>query len=457
MLTKHFLQRAYMNHRQDENMLTDIMTIPVQLVYAIGWDFWHENSLVSSLDSGKIGVQNFWYYKKHKMIFKDRKKASRITLAIYQAMIKSNLFTNVSKDKQYYSMIYDRYYENIDLARVLVQIHSEEDLKNQQEICINFDANEAKLIETDQYMTILNQCLARIDDNLTVLNPTIEENGWYVYKIKDNSVNYRINLADFKCNRDDFKILLDGGHTWNLAKAYGALISGASGTGKTSLLYSMIYQLLQKKNVEIYVADGKNDQLGAVMLQILPGDHVATGVESAELVHKLVIRSDNRYKHMSTERKKNSQLAFANFDKFNYKMIVIFIDEQSAITASLSDSKARKQYQNDLLKLVQTSRASGIIPVVSMQQANAQSFGGTLGTAIREQLQGLKVIMGTVNTITTQDKQMIFNASVELPFTKSNDVGVGYLQTADMQAPEVFEAPLLPRKSEELYKLLQRK
>ena len=106
---------------------------------------------------------------------------------------------------------------------------------------------------------------------------------------------------------------------------------------------------------------------------------------------------------------------------------------------------------------MQTSRASGIIPVVSMQQANAQSFGGTLGTAIREQLQGLKVIMGTVNAITTQDKQMIFNASVELPFTKSNDVGVGYLQTADMQAPEVFEAPLLPRKSEELYKLLQRK
>lgn len=455
MLTKHYLAKAYMNH-ENESMIADLVAIPFRFAYVIGWDLWHDDSVVSSYDTGKINLQNYFYYRKHKMTAKDCRKASKITLKIYEAMIKSNLFTNVSRNKQYYSYIYDRYYENIDLPRVLVSVHADKNLKNQQEIRISFDANQAKAIESDQYMTILNQCLASVDDNLTVSSLTIEK-SCYVYKLKDNSVNYRINLADFKCNRDDFKILLDGGHTWNLAKAYGALISGASGTGKTSLLYSMIYQLLQKKNVEIYVADGKNDQLGAVMSQILPGDHVATGVESAELVHKLVIRSDNRYKHMSTERKKNSQLAFANFDKFNYKMIVIFIDEQSAITASLSDSKARKQYQNDLLKLVQTSRASGIIPVVSMQQANAQSFGGTLGTAIREQLQGLKVIMGTVNAITTQDKQMIFNASVELPFTKSNDVGVGYLQTADMQAPEVFEAPLLPRKSEELYKLLQRK
>lgn len=455
MLTKHFLAKAYMN-RQNESLLTDVIGVPIQLGYAVFWDFWHKSSTISSLDCGKIQVQNFFYYRKWKMNAEDCKKANEITLAIYEALLKSNFYTVTGKEKQYYSYTFDRYFEYADLPHVIVRVYSDKRLKNQQEIRISFDANQAKAIESDQYMTILNQCLASVDDNLTVSSLTIEK-SCYVYKLKDNSVNYRINLADFKCNRDDFKILLDGGHTWNLAKAYGALISGASGTGKTSLLYSMIYQLLQKKNVEIYVADGKNDQLGAVMSQILPGDHVATGVESAELVHKLVIRSDNRYKHMSTERKKNSQLAFANFDKFNYKMIVIFIDEQSAITASLSDSKARKQYQNDLLKLVQTSRASGIIPVVSMQQANAQSFGGTLGTAIREQLQGLKVIMGTVNAITTQDKQMIFNASVELPFTKSNDVGVGYLQTADMQAPEVFEAPLLPRKSKELYKLLQRK
>ncbi len=444
-----------MNYRKNESLLTDFFALPVQLSYALFWDFWHKNSFVSTLDTGKINMQNLFFYKKNKMNEKDRKKANEITLAIYESLIKSNLYTISGKDKQYYSYVYDRYFEYIDLPRVFARIYDNEKLKNKQEIRIQFDANQAKSIENDQYLTILNQSLAKIDDNLTVLAPTTVH-GWYVYQIKDASVNYRINLADFECNQDDYTVLLDGGHAWNPFKAYGALISGASGTGKTSLLFSIIYQLLQKKNVEVWVADGKNDSLGAVMSQILEKGHVAVGVESAELVHKLVNKSDKRYKYMSEMRKKNSQLAFANFDKFNYKMIVIFIDEQSAITASLSDNKAKKQYQNDLLKLVQTSRASGIIPVVSMQQANALSFGGSLGTAIREQLGGLKVIMGTANTITTQDKQMIFNESVELPISKFSGAGSGYLQTADMQAPESFQTPLLPSQSEDLYKLLSR-
>ena len=274
-------------------------------------------------------------------------------------------------------------------------------------------------------------------------------------------MNYRIDLTNFEDDLDDYSIYLDHSHIWNLKHQYGGILSGRSGSGKTSLILSLIYLLMQKSNknqssksIEIWVCDGKNDELGAVMSQILPASHVGVGVETAELVHKLVKKSDERYKYMSKKRKKNPELAFADFTKFGFKMIVVFIDEQSAITASLTDSKARKQYQNDLLRLVQTSRASGIIPVISMQQANANSMGGNLGTAIREQLGGLRVIMGSANMITTQDKQMIFNESVELPISKFRGVGSGYLQTSDMQAPEAFEAPLLPTKSEDLYKLL---
>lgn len=465
MLTKHYLAKAYMNH-ETESMFADLFAIPARFIYSTCWDFWHENSIVSSLDSGKINLQNYFYYRKHEMNAKDCKKASKITLKIYEAMIKSNLFTNVSKSKQYYSMIYDRYYENIDLARVLVQIHSEEDLKNRQEIRIKFDANEAKLIESDRYMTILNQCLASIDDNLTVLNPTIEDNGWYVYKIKDNAVNYRIDLVNFKDDLDDYSIYLDHSHVWDLKHQFGALITGASGTGKSSLLYSMIFFLLQKnkkkkkytkKIVDIYVADGKNDQLGAVMSQILGSDHVATGVGTVDLVHKMVQLSDKRYADMAKKRKKNPQLAFADFDEFGFNLTVIFIDEQSAVNASLSSSKAKKQYQADLLKLVQTSRASGIVPVISMQQASAASLGGNLGTAIREQITGLRIVMGTESIITTQDKQMVFNANVELPRSRFNGVGSGYLQTADMVTPESFQAPLLPERSEDLFRLLSSK
>lgn len=459
MLTKHFLAKAYMN-RKNEGLLTDVIGVPVQLGYAVFWDFWHKSSTISSLDCGKIQVQNFFYYRKWKMNAKDCKKANEITLAIYEALLKSNFYTVTGKEKQYYSYIFDRYFEYADLPRVIVRIYSDKKLKNQQEIRIQFDANQAKSIENDQYLTILNQSLAKVDDDLTVLAPT-NRCGWFVYKIKDDSLNYRIDLTNFEDDLDDYSIYLDHSHIWNLKRQYGGILSGRSGSGKTSLILSLIYLLMQKSNknqssksIEIWVCDGKNDELGAVMSQILPASHVGVGVETAELVHKLVKKSDERYKYMSKKRKKNPELAFADFTKFGFKMIVVFIDEQSAITASLTDSKARKQYQNDLLRLVQTSRASGIIPVISMQQANANSMGGNLGTAIREQLGGLRVIMGSANMITTQDKQMIFNESVELPISKFRGVGSGYLQTSDMQAPEAFEAPLLPTKSEDLYKLL---
>lgn len=453
-------------NRQNESLLASFFAVPAQFAYATCWDFWHTSSAISTLDSGKIGMQNFFFYKKNKMTAQDRKKANQITLKVYEALIKSGFYDLTGRDKQSYSYVYNRYFEYVNLPRVLVQVHDDKGLKNQQEIRIEFDANQAKSIQNDQYLTVLNQILSSIDDNLTVLAP-LNVHGWYVYRIKDASVNSRINLADFEDDLGTYEIYLDHGHVWNLKKGYSALITGSSGTGKTSLIYYLIFSFLHKnlhtKNdekigaIEVVVADGKNDELGAVMSQILPADHVAVGTGCVELIHKLVKLTDKRYKYMSKMRKKNPQMAFADFSKFGLKMIVAFIDEQASITASLSDSKTRKQYQSDLLRLVQTARAAGIVLVISMQQANAASMGGVLGTAVREQLTGLKVVMGNANTITIQDRQMVFGSGVELPISHFNGVGSGYLQTADMSSPESFEAPLLPQKSEDLYKLLSQK
>lgn len=444
--------------KEAPDLITDVFGTFLQVGYAVAWDFWHTPSTISSLDTGKIYLQNWLQYKKWKMNFKDRVKADRIALGVYESLLKANLFNVISREKQIYSLVYDRYFEFVDLPRVLVRVHSDRTLKEHQEIKIQFDGNQFQSIKSDQYLTVLNQVLSGIDENLIVLTPTVSR-GWLVYKLKDNALNYRLNLKNFETDLRPYSIFLDGGHSWDLSKQYGALITGASGTGKTGLLYGLIYQLLQKEkeSVSVCVADGKNDELGAVMSQVLPQGRVAVGVQTVNLVHKLVKLSDERYAYMAKKRKKNPQMAFADFSKFGFKMIAFFIDEQSTVMASLTDSRTKKQYQSDLLKLVQTSRASGIIPIVSMQQANAQSMGGTLGTAIREQLTGLKVIMGNPAIITAQDKQMVFGTGVELPPTSYNGAGSGFLQTSSMASPEPFQAPLLPERSEELYKLLRRK
>lgn len=453
MLTKHYVPKALMNRQNEE--ITDLLGLPLQLVYALAWDFWHKPSTISSLDTGKIFWQNCFFYHRSKMKFADCIKADKITLMVYESLLKAGLFTVTSREKQFYSAVYDRFYESVDLPRVRVRVYSDKALKNRQEIKIQFDGNQVKSIESDNYLTVLNQVLAGIDENLIALTPTVSK-GWLVYRLKDKSLNYRLNLVNLKASSSSYSINLDGGHSWDLSQQYGAIITGASGTGKTGLLYGLIYQLLQKKSVSVCVADGKNDELGAVMSQVLPRGHVAVGVQTVNIVHKLVKLSDERYAFMSKVRKKNPQMAFANFNKFGFKMIVLILDEQSAVMASVSDSRTKKQYQSDLLKLVQTSRVSGIIPIVSMQQASAQSMGGVLGTAIREQLTGLKAIMGNPSTITTQDRQMVLGTGIELPATSFTGVGSGFLQTSSMGSPEPFQAPLLPKKSEALYKLLNR-
>ena len=442
-------------NKEAPDLITDVFGTFLQVGYAVAWDFWHTPSTISSLDTGKIYLQNWLQYKKWKMNFKDRVKADRIALGVYESLLKAGLFTVTSREKQIYSLVYDRYYEFVDLPRVRVRVYSDKALKDRQEIKIEFDGNQVKAIESDQFLTVLNQILSSIDENLIALAPTVSR-GWLIYQLKDKSLNYRLNLVNLKSSSSSYSINLDGGHSWDLSQQYGAIISGASGTGKTGLLYGLIYQLLQKKKVAVCVADGKNDELGSVMSQVLPRGRVAVGVQTVQLVHKLVELSEKRYAYMSKMRKKNPQMAFANFNKFGFKMIVLILDEQSAVMASVSDSRTKKQYQSDLLKLVQTSRVSGIIPIVSMQQASAQSLGGVLGTAIREQLTGLKAIMGNPSTITTQDRQMVLGTGIELPATSFTGVGSGFLQTSSMGSPEPFQAPLLPKKSEALYKLLNR-
>lgn len=467
MLTKHYLAKAYMN-KQNESLLADLVAIPFRIGYMCFWDFWHTDGVTSSIDTGKIGLQNYFYYKKWEMTAEDRKKANKIALAVYESLIKSRFYNVTGKDKQYYSYVYDRYFEYIDLPRVVVRIYSDKQLKNQQEIHIQFDANQAKSIESDQYLTILNQSLAKIDDNLTVLAP-VNNHGWYIYQIKDDSVNYRINLVSDDLNElDGYKIFLDHGHVWDLKKNFGGILVGPSGFGKSMLLIGIIDQILKinkrnkkndprnfqndKEKIDLFVGDGKNDVLGSMCKVILPEDHTYVGTDVFTLIHTMYEEMVKRYKYMNCKRKKNPRkLASADFEQLGLNMIVCIIDEQAVVLESL-EKKQAKQYVSELTKLAQAARAAGIVLIISMQQASVQAFGNS---AIREQLNGCRIIMGPAKNISTENKNMIFETGTILPPSKHADVvGTGYVQTASMSTPEKFQSPLLPATNEELFDLL---
>lgn len=456
MYVHHYVSKAFMKKDDlDSSLIAGIFQIIVEIFYEIFWGFWHTSSNNMTLDTAVISLKNWQFYRRHKMSHADRKKASLLTLKIYESLLDSGLYTIESKEKQYYSFLFDKYYEVIKLPYVYVCTYDDMSLKNRQKVFIGYSGTQLKSIQSDNFLIALNQTLASIDDNLTAQVPTARA-GWLIYEIKDDAVNYRIDLTEnFTNDLDTYSVYLDHSHIWNLKHQFGMLLGGASGTGKTSMLVGILTQLVSKpKRVQVFVGDGKNDELGALCKIILPKNHTFVSSEVATLVHNMYKEMKKRYEHMSSERQKHPrELVSADFEAFGYDMIVFIIDEQS-VTLEALDKKEATQYVSELLQLAQAARASGIVPIISMQQVNAQNIGGSKGTAIRDQLTGCRVLMGSEQTISTQNKTMMFGSDVVLPAQKHTGVGTGYVQTSSMASPECFEAPLLPNSNKDLFDLL---
>ena len=456
MYVHHYVSKAFMKKDDlDSSMIAGVFQIIIEFLYEIFWGHWHTSSNKMVLDTAVISLKNWRFYKRHRMTHADRKKASLLTLRIYESLLDSGFYTIESKEKQYYSFLFDKYYEVIELPYVYVCTYEDMSRKNSQKIYIGFSGTQLKSIQSDDFLITLNQTLASVDDNLTAQIPTACA-GWLMYEIKDDSVNYRIDLtSNFTDDLDTYSVYLDHSHIWDLKHQFGMLLGGASGTGKTSILIGILAQLAPRsKRVQVFVGDGKNDELGALCKVILPKGHTFVSNEVATLVHNMYKEMKNRYAHMSEERKKHPrELVSADFEAFGYDMIVFIIDEQS-VTLDALDKKEAARYVSELLQLAQAARASGIVPIISMQQVNAQNMGGNKGTAIRDQLTGCRVLMGSEQTISTQNRTMMFGSDVVLPVQKHTEVGTGYVQTSSMASPEAFEAPRLPKSNKKLFDLL---
>ena len=455
MYVHKYVPKAFMKSSDlDGNIFAGILQLIIELLYEVFWGFWHTASDNMVLDTGVIYLKNWQFYKRHKMSLNDCKKADLLALRIYESLLDTGLFNTDSKEKQYYSFLHDRYFEVDKLPYVYVVIYHDMNHKNRQKLYIEFSGAQVKAIQSDKFLTALNQTLAGVDNNLSVETPRATA-GWLIYEIKDDAVNYRIDLTkDFIDDLDTYSVYLDHSHVWDLKHQFSCLIAGNSGTGKTGMIIGILAQLLNKPRLEVFCGDGKQDELGALCNVILPKNHTFVGEGVATLVHNMYKEMKKRYEHMSKERKKHPrELASADFEAFGYKMYVCIIDEQSVTLESLSKKDAA-QYTSELLQLAQAARACGIVLVIAMQQANAQNLGGTKGTAIRDQLSGCRILMGSERSISTQNKTMVFGSDTVLPPQKHMGVGTGYVQTSSMASPECFQAPLLPDNEKKLYDLL---
>jgi DNA segregation ATPase FtsK/SpoIIIE-like protein len=156
-----------------------------------------------------------------------------------------------------------------------------------------------------------------------------------------------------------------------------------------------------------------------------------------------------RYQYLQDVRKDSPEKTFESVrsDK-HLPQILLILDEGASIVASLS-KKEQTTYLKELQQLAQMGRAANISLLLAFQQPNALS----LPTSIRDQLTGLKVVLGSLSQISPETKRMVFGSGVDLLQTKKSNVGTGYIWLEGSAQPETFSAPELPQEADKLYKL----
>ncbi|HEY4398900.1 MAG TPA: FtsK/SpoIIIE domain-containing protein [Lactobacillaceae bacterium] len=185
---------------------------------------------------------------------------------------------------------------------------------------------------------------------------------------------------------DKYTLRLMDGVSWHLSHP-SAIISGNSGSGKSYMVGSLIYQAWQAGH-EIYIVDPKQDAL-SVMGSYMQGSAI-TADETIALLTEVVAKMEARQAYIAQEMGAHQDPFNVNAIMLDMTPIMVFIDEVSALMASVAtDKKKRDQLQSLLTTLTVKGRSAMVHMVFITQQANAQN----ISTEIREQA-SLKVLLG---------------------------------------------------------------
>lgn len=245
-------------------------------------------------------------------------------------------------------------------------------------------------------------------------------------KIKKCGNKYSINFNNEIC--------------WDFRQQPHALITGATGGGKTFILYYIIRNLLANGN-EIKIIDPKNDVL-SYLSNFIGKENVSSSVNQAI---KILREASELINKRSEEFKQRSDYSIGkDYNDFNYPSVWIIMDEVASLMASC-DSKQSKELNGYLTEIILKGRSAGVMAILTTQRADAETISGK----IRDNL-GLRLSCGA---LTPDGLAMTFgNNFRDLTLTLKSIVkpnsysGVGFIfLNGLMNKPEEFYAPILTK------------
>jgi len=151
---------------------------------------------------------------------------------------------------------------------------------------------------------------------------------------------------------------------FDLRDAPHLLVAGATGSGKSVFLNSMIEQLACIDNIDLHLFDPKMVEL--VQYEDKAMQYFSDHVEINEALEYLVLEMEERYEKMKKIKARNIEQA----GNMNYKFVVI--DEFGDLTVN------NDRVQRNVLLLAQKARAAGIHMIIATQRPSVDVISGTI-------------------------------------------------------------------------------
>lgn len=191
----------------------------------------------------------------------------------------------------------------------------------------------------------------------------------------------RLNVIAGQKPDGNFEIL-------DIADAPHMLIAGTTGSGKTIFLQSMLVSLLYQfgpEEIELLIVDPK--QTDFIFFDDLPhlyGGHVV--IDAEEALEKLQqineVDKEERTKALRACRSKDIDSYNQKNPNNRMKRIVVVIDEYSDLIQAAEINGTRKEFESNLLMLLQRVRNLGIHLIIATQRPSAQIVTGKLKAVV---------------------------------------------------------------------------
>lgn len=216
---------------------------------------------------------------------------------------------------------------------------------------------------------------------------------FYIFEIYDYNINRQFsfhNLNDFKQQTlqvdDSYQLFVDK-HT-NIS-IHSSLFVGQTGSGKTYALYSLILQMILKKETyKLYFADPKDSSL-SVIGETIDSNHSASNFDSIIKLLQDFSNLMNQYKPELKE-KLNTKLD-ASYSDFGYPAHVFIFDEFASFQTKLQamEKKKRDEVMKLIASVILEGRQLGFFIWFVMQKSDSH----LIPTYIRENIP-VKFVLG---------------------------------------------------------------